>query len=122
MINKVIAFKQKSEADDARQKAMDKHLVFLVKQTERYTSLLADNLESGGAVGMNIPRSPRSAMKKRAIQDVDKNEGEESQHEQPSTPNLSKSSVNSGSLPKRRRHAACSVAGMCDLVVRFFQS
>jgi hypothetical protein len=30
---------------------MDKHLVFLVKQTERYTSLLAKNLESGGSVG-----------------------------------------------------------------------
>ena len=79
-INKVIAFKQKSEADEARQKAMDKHLVFLVKQTERYTSLLADNLESGGSVGLNINRSPRfplsprspaaSRAKKRPLEDV----------------------------------------------------
>ena len=32
----VIAYKQRLEADECRRKAMDKHLVFLVKQTERY--------------------------------------------------------------------------------------
>lgn len=32
----VIAYKQRLEADESRRKAMDKHLVFLVKQTERY--------------------------------------------------------------------------------------
>ncbi|CAN0253225.1 unnamed protein product, partial [Ectocarpus fasciculatus] len=35
-LNKVIAYKQRLEADECRRKAMDKHLVFLVKQTERY--------------------------------------------------------------------------------------
>lgn len=32
----VIGYKQRLEADECRRKAMDKHLVFLVKQTERY--------------------------------------------------------------------------------------
>ncbi|CAM9470429.1 unnamed protein product, partial [Discosporangium mesarthrocarpum] len=42
-LNKVISYKQKLEADEVRRKAMDKHLVFLVKQTERYSSLLCDS-------------------------------------------------------------------------------
>lgn len=46
-INQVIAFKQKGEADEARQQAMDKHLSFLVKQTERYTRMLAQNMTAG---------------------------------------------------------------------------
>eukprot|EP00601_Ochromonadales_sp_CCMP2298_P025528 CAMPEP_0173281656 /NCGR_PEP_ID=MMETSP1143-20121109/6362_1 /TAXON_ID=483371 /ORGANISM="non described non described, Strain CCMP2298" /LENGTH=244 /DNA_ID=CAMNT_0014219093 /DNA_START=63 /DNA_END=794 /DNA_ORIENTATION=- len=46
-INKVVAFKQKMDADEVRQKAMDKHLVFLVKQTERYTNMLAENMMGG---------------------------------------------------------------------------
>eukprot|EP01038_Epipyxis_sp_PR26KG_P011354 gene11354-15225_t len=46
-INKVVAFKQKAESDEIRQKAMDKHLMFLVKQTERYTMMLADNMREG---------------------------------------------------------------------------
>ena len=34
--------------------AMDKHLVFLVKQTERYTSMLTENLRSGGEIGLEF--------------------------------------------------------------------
>lgn len=33
---------------------MDKHLVFLVKQTERYTSMLTENLRSGGEIGLEF--------------------------------------------------------------------
>ena len=58
-INKVIAFKQKSESDDVRQKAMDKHLVFLVKQTERYTNMLSHNLTTGGTIGLELSRKKR---------------------------------------------------------------
>ena len=43
-VDKIIAFKQKGEFDEIRQKAMDKHLVFLVKQTERYTYMIAENM------------------------------------------------------------------------------
>ncbi|CAM9675842.1 unnamed protein product, partial [Ectocarpus sp. 12 AP-2014] len=41
-LNKVIAYKQRLEADECRRKAMDKHLVFLVKQTERYSSMVVE--------------------------------------------------------------------------------
>jgi hypothetical protein len=33
-----VAFRQKVEVDEARKKAMDKHLAFLVQQTERYAT------------------------------------------------------------------------------------
>ena len=61
-INKVVAFKQKTDFDEIRQKAMDKHLVFLVKQTERYTNQLAENLLTGGEVGHSI--GPRTGRRK----------------------------------------------------------
>jgi hypothetical protein len=35
---------------------MDKHLVFLVKQTERYTEMLVTNMGAGGEVGLDIHR------------------------------------------------------------------
>ena len=53
-INKVVAYKQKSESDELRQKAMGKQLVYLVRQTERYTNMIAENLQSGGEVGLVI--------------------------------------------------------------------
>ena len=41
-VERVVAYKQKVNADASRRKAMDKHLVFLVKQTERYGKSLAE--------------------------------------------------------------------------------
>ncbi|CAN0220258.1 unnamed protein product, partial [Phaeothamnion confervicola] len=49
-VNKVIAYRQKVEADATRRKAMDRHLVFLVKQTERYSSML-----------VHVPAAPATA-------------------------------------------------------------
>jgi hypothetical protein len=43
-IERVIAYKQKVDADLVRKRGMDRHLVFLVKQTERYTDLLNQQL------------------------------------------------------------------------------
>jgi hypothetical protein len=39
-LDKVIAFKQKTQADEERNRAMNRQLVFLVQQTERYTHTL----------------------------------------------------------------------------------
>ena len=39
---------------------MDKHLTHLVKQTERYTSMLTENMKSGGEVGLSIHRRSNS--------------------------------------------------------------
>lgn len=43
-IERVIAYKQKVDADLHRKRGMDKHLLFLVRQTERYTGLLNEEL------------------------------------------------------------------------------
>eukprot|EP00606_Chrysophyceae_sp_TOSAG23-5_P001475 GSChrysophyteH2.ASY1.ANO1.267.1 assembled CDS len=75
-INKVIAFKQKSENDEVRQKAMDKHLVFLVKQTERYTNMLSENLAGGGALGSSHGKRKRTKGGDGA--DNDDSDGDES--------------------------------------------
>ncbi|GMI15175.1 hypothetical protein TrVE_jg7582, partial [Triparma verrucosa] len=47
-IERVITYKQKVSADESRRKDMDKHLVFLVKQTEKYGEKLVR-----GEVGAN---------------------------------------------------------------------
>lgn len=47
-IERVIAYKQKVDADLHRKRGMDKHLLFLVKQTERYTGLLNEQLKNEG--------------------------------------------------------------------------
>lgn len=44
----MIAYKQRLEADESRRKAMDKHLVFLVKQTERYRCVRAPRISLEG--------------------------------------------------------------------------
>ena len=46
-VNKVVAFKQKLEVDEGRKRAMDKHLSFLVGQTERYSKMVARNMVMG---------------------------------------------------------------------------
>ena len=42
----VVAFKQQSLAESRKKEALDKHLTFLVGQTQRYSSLLAQRLTS----------------------------------------------------------------------------
>lgn len=39
-VNQLITLRQKQESDEIRQKAMDRHLEFLVQQTERYASMV----------------------------------------------------------------------------------
>lgn len=48
-VDKLVIYKHKSRLDAMRRMAMDKHLNFLVGQTERYTSMLALNINSGTA-------------------------------------------------------------------------
>ncbi len=47
-LERFVAYKQKRLCEDARQKAMDRHLVYLVKQTERYTRSLYSQPRSSG--------------------------------------------------------------------------
>ncbi|RYE83464.1 MAG: hypothetical protein EOO65_03920 [Methanosarcinales archaeon] len=48
-IDKLVIFKHKSRLDAMRRMAMDKHLNFLVGQTERYSQMLATNVLAAGS-------------------------------------------------------------------------
>lgn len=44
---RVVNYKAKTVADARKKEVMDKHLSFLVDQTQRYSSMLADRLKTG---------------------------------------------------------------------------
>jgi E1A-binding protein p400 len=44
-IDKIVIYKEKLKSDEARKASMDKHLHFLVEQSERYSDLLSQQLE-----------------------------------------------------------------------------
>ena len=44
---RVVNYKNKSVVDARKKEAMDKHLTYLVEQTQRYSSMLAQRLHSG---------------------------------------------------------------------------
>jgi hypothetical protein len=46
-IDKIVMYKEKLKSDEARKASMDKHLHFLIEQSERYSELLAEQLEGG---------------------------------------------------------------------------
>lgn len=48
---RVVSYKIKTVADARKKEAMDKHLSFLVDQTQRYSSLLAERLHTGAHFG-----------------------------------------------------------------------
>jgi hypothetical protein len=52
--DRVVAYKNKSAADARKKEVMDKHLTFLVGQTQRYSSLLAERLHTGKFVPNNV--------------------------------------------------------------------
>eukprot|EP01031_Cornospumella_fuschlensis_P033753 gene33753-40842_t len=47
-INQLITLRQKQESEEIRQQAMEKHLQYLVRQTERYANVVAQQLATGG--------------------------------------------------------------------------
>ena len=46
---RVVAFKRQATAEAVRRRALDKHLAFLVGQTQKYSALLAARMADGGA-------------------------------------------------------------------------
>ena len=54
---RVVNFKVKSVAEARKKEVMDKHLSFLVDQTQRYSSLLAERLHTGAALCARRPSS-----------------------------------------------------------------
>lgn len=52
---RVVTYKNKSVADARKKEVMDKHLTYLVGQTQRYSSMLAQRLHSGQPHALPIP-------------------------------------------------------------------
>lgn len=46
---RVVNYKVKTVADARKKEAMDKHLAFLVDQTQRYSTMLAERLQAGAS-------------------------------------------------------------------------
>ncbi len=59
-LERFVAYKQKRLCDEVRQKAMDRHLVYLVKQTERYTKSLYSHHRSSGDSPIPIDENQNS--------------------------------------------------------------
>ena len=67
-IDKVVTFKHRSKIDETRRLAMDKHLSFMVKQTERYSALLSSASASLGTDQIDGPDSDGAENKAAAIE------------------------------------------------------
>ena len=47
-VNKLVEYKQTTRLEEKRKKALDQHLSFIVDQTEKYSSWLAESMNKGG--------------------------------------------------------------------------
>ena len=61
-INRIIAYKQKVDAELIKKRSMDRHLIQLVKQTERYSDLLIRNEDNNGANGYHSTMTIEEAL------------------------------------------------------------
>ncbi|KAL0272008.1 UNVERIFIED_CONTAM: hypothetical protein PYX00_005146 [Menopon gallinae] len=52
-VNKLVDYKQTTRLEEKRKKALDQHLSFIVDQTEKYSSWLAESMNKGGLDGTN---------------------------------------------------------------------
>ncbi|KAJ6394772.1 hypothetical protein OIU77_023883 [Salix suchowensis] len=63
-IEKLVLYKHQMELDEKKKKALDKQLEFLLGQTERYSTMLAENLVDKPSELHAVPDKPRIAYKK----------------------------------------------------------
>ena len=59
---RVVAFKRQQAVEALKKEAMDKHLSFLLGQTQRYSSLLAQRLAPGAEDAAHAPPQPKQAL------------------------------------------------------------
>ena len=52
-VNKLVEYKQTTRLEEKRKKALDQHLSFIVDQTEKYSSWLAESMNKGGVDSAN---------------------------------------------------------------------
>lgn len=53
----LVEYKQQTRLEEKRKKALDQHLSFIVDQTEKYSSLVAESMNKTGA-DTSLPPSP----------------------------------------------------------------
>lgn len=53
MFEKLVEYKQTTRLEEKRKKALDQHLSFIVDQTEKYSSWLAESMNKGGIDNSN---------------------------------------------------------------------
>ncbi|CAI9097423.1 OLC1v1033851C2 [Oldenlandia corymbosa var. corymbosa] len=63
-IEKLVLYKHQLELDEKKKKALDKQLEFLLGQTERYSTMLAENLVGSPAQGKLVNMSSPQELKK----------------------------------------------------------
>ncbi|KAF9690190.1 hypothetical protein SADUNF_Sadunf01G0169900 [Salix dunnii] len=63
-IEKLVLYKHQMELDEKKKKALDKQLEFLLGQTERYSTMLAENLVDKPSELYAVPDKPRIANEK----------------------------------------------------------
>lgn len=73
-IEKLVLYKHRTELDEKKKKALDKHLEFLLGQTERYSTMLAENLvETYKPSQVNSTNEPHNAH----VQEIDESKAVE---------------------------------------------
>jgi len=61
---RVVAFKRAATAEAVRRRALDKHLAFLVGQTQKYSALLAARMTDGaGVAAVSAPAAPSASLR-----------------------------------------------------------
>ncbi|XP_042513855.1 protein PHOTOPERIOD-INDEPENDENT EARLY FLOWERING 1 isoform X3 [Macadamia integrifolia] len=85
-IEKLVLYKHQLELEEKKKKALDKQLDFLIGQTERYSTMLAENL-----VDLPFPRKteqPGSTMESNQDKEVDETKMETTKHPEPQSDNV----------------------------------
>lgn len=76
-IEKLVLYKHQMELDDKKKKALDKQLEFLLGQTERYSTMLAENLVDTCKPVQHYATQEQMAIKFKEVDEIDVNESPE---------------------------------------------
>jgi hypothetical protein len=76
-IEKLVLYKHQMELDDKKKKALDKQLEFLLGQTERYSTMLAENLVDTCKPVQHYATQEQMTIKFKEVDEIDVNESPE---------------------------------------------
>ncbi|XP_024025351.1 protein PHOTOPERIOD-INDEPENDENT EARLY FLOWERING 1 isoform X3 [Morus notabilis] len=76
-IEKLVLYKHQMEVDEKKKKTLDKQLEFLLGQTERYSTMLAENLVDNYKPAQQHPVQDQLSIKHKEVDENDTNESSE---------------------------------------------